>query len=66
MYCSHVIHRIPEENITFTLCEYASMPHADGFRFDNRAWEVNFADTEDFRLFGWKWFEKSRRCAPQV
>ncbi|KAG2425839.1 hypothetical protein HXX76_013463 [Chlamydomonas incerta] len=31
----------------------------DGFRMDGRQWRVEYATREDFRFFGWKWFEHS-------
>jgi hypothetical protein len=45
------------------ICVPADVCHlADGFRFDGRPWKVNWADTEDFHFFGWKWFENNARC----
>lgn len=39
---------------------------ADGFRMDGRRWKVDWASYEDFKMFGWKWFEgrapSPRRC----
>lgn len=29
----------------------------DGFRMDGRRWKVDWASYEDFKMFGWKWFE---------
>ncbi|KXZ51699.1 hypothetical protein GPECTOR_11g149 [Gonium pectorale] len=31
----------------------------DGVRMDGRTWKVDWATREDFRFFGWKWFEYS-------
>jgi arginine/serine-rich splicing factor 2 len=34
----------------------------DGFRMDGRRWKVDWASYEDFKMFGWKWFEE--RASP--
>jgi len=39
-------------------CSYA-WRKMDGFRIDGRTWKVAYASPEDFKFFGWKWFEGS-------
>ncbi|KAG2490643.1 hypothetical protein HYH03_011034 [Edaphochlamys debaryana] len=31
----------------------------DGFRMDGRQWKVDWASQQDFRFFGWQWYEYS-------
>lgn len=37
----------------------------DGFRMDGRTWKVDWATRDDFKFFGWKWFEYSPSPPPR-
>eukprot|EP00879_Flechtneria_rotunda_P001660 GHRR01001820.1.p1 GENE.GHRR01001820.1~~GHRR01001820.1.p1 ORF type:complete len:141 (+),score=33.21 GHRR01001820.1:180-602(+) len=36
----------------------------DGFHMDGRRWKVDWASYDDFKMFGWKWFEGGRSPSP--
>ncbi|GLC34023.1 hypothetical protein PLESTB_000829700 [Pleodorina starrii] len=52
-------HRLALIEFEKSLDAQAAWRKMDGFRMDGRTWKVDWATRDDFRFFGWKWFEYS-------
>lgn len=48
----------------FLMLSHAPSSFADGIKVYGRRWKVDWATREDFKFFGWKWFEGSPARSP--